>query len=59
MEAVADPREEGMARRDFLYITTGAFAAIGSAAALWPVADQWDPDATRFRRQASRWTLPD
>ena len=46
MEAVADPHETGVARRDFLYIATGAFAAIGAAAALWPVVDQWNPDAT-------------
>ena len=46
MEAVADPHENGVARRDFLYIATGAFAAIGAAAALWPVVDQWNPDAT-------------
>ncbi len=45
MDAVADPGEEGLARRDFIYIATGAFAAIGAAAALWPVVDQWNPDA--------------
>lgn len=31
-------------RRDFLYIATGAFAAIGGAAALWPLIDQMNPD---------------
>jgi ubiquinol-cytochrome c reductase iron-sulfur subunit len=45
MEAAADPREDGATRRDFIYIATSAFAAIGAAAALWPVVDQWNPDA--------------
>ncbi len=46
MEAVADQRDDGATRRDFIYITTGAFAAIGAAAAMWPVIDQWNPDAS-------------
>ncbi|ESR23168.1 Ubiquinol-cytochrome C reductase iron-sulfur subunit [Lutibaculum baratangense AMV1] len=32
-------------RRDFLYIATGAVAAVGAAAALWPFIDQMNPDA--------------
>lgn len=32
-------------RRDFLYIATGAFAAVGAAATLWPFIDQMNPDA--------------
>ena len=33
-------------RRDFLYIATGAAAAVGTGAALWPFIDQMNPDAT-------------
>ncbi len=32
-------------RRDFLYLTTGAMAVIGTAAALWPFIDQLNPSA--------------
>ncbi len=32
-------------RRDFLYIATGAVAAVGVGAALWPFIDQMNPDA--------------
>ncbi len=32
-------------RRDFLYLTTGAMAAIGTAAAIWPFIDQLNPSA--------------
>ncbi len=33
-------------RRDFLYIATGAVAAVGAAAAVWPFVDQMNPDAS-------------
>lgn len=33
-------------RRDFLYVATGAFAAVGGAAVLWPLIDQMNPDAS-------------
>ena len=33
-------------RRDILLIAAGGFAAIGSAAALWPLLDQMNPDAS-------------
>uniref|UniRef100_Q07T30 Ubiquinol-cytochrome c reductase iron-sulfur subunit n=1 Tax=Rhodopseudomonas palustris (strain BisA53) TaxID=316055 RepID=Q07T30_RHOP5 len=32
-------------RRDFLYIATGAFAAVGAAAVVWPLVAQMNPDA--------------
>jgi ubiquinol-cytochrome c reductase iron-sulfur subunit len=32
-------------RRDFLYLATGAVAAIGAASAAWPFIDQMNPDA--------------
>ncbi len=33
-------------RRDFLYIGTGAFAAVGTALAAWPLIHQMNPDAS-------------
>ncbi len=38
--------ETDINRRDFLLIATGAFAAIGAAASLWPLIDQMNPDAS-------------
>ncbi|MBI3434734.1 MAG: ubiquinol-cytochrome c reductase iron-sulfur subunit [Proteobacteria bacterium] len=33
-------------RRDFLYVATASAAAIGAAAAAWPLLDQMNPDAS-------------
>jgi ubiquinol-cytochrome c reductase iron-sulfur subunit len=33
-------------RRDFLFLTTGAVAAVGAAAVAWPLIDQMNPDAS-------------
>ncbi len=33
-------------RRDFLFLTTGAVAAVGAASVAWPLIDQMNPDAT-------------
>jgi len=33
-------------RRDFMFIATGAAAAVGGAAAIWPFVDQMNPDAS-------------
>ncbi len=33
-------------RRDFLYVTTAAFGAVGVAGAAWPLIDQMNPDAS-------------
>lgn len=47
--ATESDRSEGPghepARRDFLVLAAGAFAAVGAAAALWPFIDQMNPDA--------------
>jgi ubiquinol-cytochrome c reductase iron-sulfur subunit len=42
------PHEVGtdIDRRDFLLIATGALAAVGAAASLWPLIDQMNPDAS-------------
>jgi ubiquinol-cytochrome c reductase iron-sulfur subunit len=42
-----DPRHPtGATRRDFMILATGAFAAIGTVAVIWPLIDQMNPDAT-------------
>lgn len=33
-------------RRDFLYVATGAFAAVGVGGIVWPLIDQMNPDAS-------------
>jgi ubiquinol-cytochrome c reductase iron-sulfur subunit len=33
-------------RRDFLFIATGAMAAVGTAAVVWPLISQMSPDAS-------------
>ena len=38
--------EEKVTRRNFLYITTGAFSAAGAAAVAWPFITQMNPDAS-------------
>jgi len=37
---------ENPSRRDFLFITTGAVAAVGAGALAWPFIDQMNPDAS-------------
>jgi ubiquinol-cytochrome c reductase iron-sulfur subunit len=32
-------------RRDFLYVATGSFAAVGAAAVIWPMINQMNPSA--------------
>ena len=36
----------GQTRRDFLYVATGAVAAVGAAAVAWPLISQMNPDAS-------------
>ena len=40
------PVSEEPTRRDFLYLATGAFAAVGAANLVWPLVDQMNPDAS-------------
>ena len=40
------PVSEEPTRRDFLYLATGAFAAVGAANLVWPLIDQMNPDAS-------------
>lgn len=37
-------------RRKFLYLATGAVAATGGAAAVWPLIDSLSPDADTIAR---------
>jgi ubiquinol-cytochrome c reductase iron-sulfur subunit len=36
---------DGERRRDFLYVATGAFAAVGVGAVVWPMINQMNPSA--------------
>ncbi len=36
----------GSTRRDFLFVATGAAAAVGGAATIWPLVSQMNPDAS-------------
>lgn len=38
-----DHPADGATRRDFLYMTAGAFAAVGAGSVAWPFIDQWNP----------------
>jgi len=38
--------DDEMSRRDVILIAAGGFTAIGTAAALWPLLDQMNPDAS-------------
>ena len=38
--------DKSVTRRNFLYISTGSFAAAGAAALTWPFIDQMNPDAS-------------
>jgi len=47
-DAIAEQSADGgePTRRDFLYVATGAFAAVGGAFAVWPLIAQMNPDAS-------------
>ncbi len=38
-------KDTGESRRDFLYIATGTFAAVGAALSIWPLIDNMNPSA--------------
>ena len=38
--------DEPVNRRDFIHIAAAAFTGVGVAAALWPLIDQMNPDAS-------------
>lgn len=43
---MATTMDQPVNRRDFIHIAATAFAGIGAAAALWPLVDQMNPDAS-------------
>ena len=51
-----EPDEE---RRDFLYIATGAFAAVGAAATLWPFINALNPSADALAESTAEVDLSD
>ena len=42
----ATKSDEDVTRRDILYVGTAAFGAVGAGAAVWPLVDQMNPDAS-------------
>ena len=45
MATTSEHAEEPGARRDFVYLLTGATAAVGTAALVWPLIDAMNPSA--------------
>jgi ubiquinol-cytochrome c reductase iron-sulfur subunit len=45
MATTPDMVEGEVRRRDFIYIATGAFAAVGAGAVAWPLINQMNPSA--------------
>ena len=43
--SVAPGHSEGETRRDFLYLATAAFGAVGLGSVVWPFVDQMNPSA--------------
>ena len=43
---MASDATSDITKRDFLYVATGAMGAVGAAAAVWPLIDQLNPDAS-------------
>ncbi len=46
MDTTLNDLQGDVSRRDFIYLATTAFAAIGAAGALWPAIDQMNADAS-------------
>lgn len=42
---MAHAEDQGVTRRDFLYVATGAAGGIATAAAVWPLVNQMNPSA--------------
>ena len=43
---MANNHKDPMNRRDFIFVATGAVAAVGAAATVWPLINQMNPDAS-------------
>lgn len=44
-QSAVNPEKDGETRRDFLYLTAGAFGAVGTACFAWPFLDSMNPAA--------------
>ncbi len=45
MTTTTPGEEDGVKRRDFLYVAAGGLGAVGTAAAIWPFISQMNPSA--------------
>ncbi len=45
MTTTTPVEEDGVKRRDFLYVAAGGVGAVGTAMAIWPFVDQMNPSA--------------
>ena len=45
MEQTTEHEEEGVKRRDFLFVAAGGFGAVAAGSAVWPLIDQMNPSA--------------
>ncbi|MBO6826149.1 MAG: ubiquinol-cytochrome c reductase iron-sulfur subunit [Sneathiella sp.] len=45
MTTTTPVEEDGVKRRDFLYVAAGGVGAVGTAMAIWPFIDQMNPSA--------------
>lgn len=45
MTTTTPVEEDGVKRRDFLYVAAGGLGAVGAAAAIWPFISQMNPSA--------------
>jgi ubiquinol-cytochrome c reductase iron-sulfur subunit len=57
MDTTLNDLQGDVSRRDFIYLATTAFAAIGAAAALWPAIDQMNADASALSLSATEVDL--
>ncbi|WP_189424072.1 ubiquinol-cytochrome c reductase iron-sulfur subunit [Devosia pacifica] len=54
---MATQAETQTTRRDFLYVATGAVAAVGVGAVAWPLINQLNPDASTLALATIRFNL--
>jgi ubiquinol-cytochrome c reductase iron-sulfur subunit len=45
MDQTTEHEEEGVKRRDFLFVAAGGFGVVAAAGAAWPLIDQMNPSA--------------
>ena len=48
---------EDPARRDFLYLATGAIGVVAAAGAIWPLINQMEPDASTLAQATTEVDL--